>query len=148
MFRGHFTHSVDAKGRISLPARFRELIAANGDQRIVLAPDLFDPCLHLYPIRAWEAFEAKVMELPRLAKHAVRFRRLYVSAAVECELDGSGRVLIPQELRTRARLDKDAVWAGMGPTLELWSKAEWNRTLELSEAEVEELRSAMEEVKL
>src|SRR5688572_11705151 len=148
MFRGHFTHSVDAKGRISLPARFRELVAANGDARIVLAPDLFDPCLHLYPVRAWEAFEAKVMELPRLAKHAVRFRRLYVSAAVECELDASGRVLIPQELRTRARLDKDAVWAGMGQTLELWSKEEWDRALVMSDAEVEELRSAMEQVKL
>jgi MraZ protein len=148
MFRGHFTHSVDAKGRISLPARFRELVVANGDARIVLAPDLFDPCLHLYPVRAWEAFEAKVMELPRLAKQAVRFRRLYVSAAVECELDGSGRVLVPQELRARARLGKDAVWAGMGPTLELWSKEEWDRALVVSEAEVEELRAAMELVKL
>ncbi|HEY3498602.1 MAG TPA: division/cell wall cluster transcriptional repressor MraZ [Polyangiaceae bacterium] len=148
MFRGHFTHSVDAKGRISLPARFRELVAANGDARIVLAPDLFDPCLHLYPVRAWEAFEAKVMELPRLAKHAVRFRRLYVSAAVECELDASGRVLIPQELRARARLDKEAVWAGMGQTLELWSKEEWDRALVVSESEVEELRAAMEQVKL
>jgi MraZ protein len=148
MFRGHFTHSVDAKGRISLPARFRELVAANGDARIVLAPDPFDACLHLYPVRAWEAFEAKVMELPRLAKNAVRFRRLYVSAAVECELDGSGRVLIPQELRAHAKLDKDAVWAGMGQTLELWSKEEWDRALTLSEADVEELRSAMEQVKL
>jgi MraZ protein len=88
------------------------------------------------------------MELPRLAKHAVRFRRLYVSAAVECELDGSGRVLIPQELRSRAKLDKDAVWAGMGQTLELWSKEQWDRALVMSEAEVEELRSAMEQVKL
>jgi MraZ protein len=148
MFRGHFMHSVDAKGRISLPARFRELIAANGDQRIVLAPDVFDPCLHLYPVRAWESLEQKVMELPSLARSSVRFRRLYVSAAVECELDASGRVLIPPTLRERARLDKDAVWAGMGQLLELWSKAEWDRALAMTPEEANELRSALEQVKL
>jgi MraZ protein len=148
MFRGHFMHSVDAKGRISLPVRFRELVAAGGDPRIVLAPDVFDPCLHLYPIRAWEAFEQKVMELPSLAKNSVRFRRLYVSAAVECELDGSGRVLIPPPLRERARLDKDAVWAGMGPILELWSKGEWDRALAMTPDEAAELRAALEQVKL
>jgi MraZ protein len=147
MFRGHFMHSVDAKGRISLPARFRELVAANGDPRIVLAPDIFDPCLHLYPVRAWEAFEEKVMALPSLAKNSVRFRR-YVSAAAECELDGSGRVLIPPSLRERARLDKDAVWAGMGPILELWSKAEWDRALAMTPDEANELRAALEQVKL
>jgi MraZ protein len=151
MFRGHFMHSVDAKGRISLPVRFRELIAAAGDLRIVLAPDIFDPCLHLYPVRAWEAFEQKVMELPSLAKSSVRFRRLYVSAAVECELDGSGRVLIPPSLRERARLDKDdkdAVWAGMGPILELWAKTEWDRALAMTPEEAIELRSALEQVRL
>lgn len=148
MFRGHFMHSVDAKGRISLPARFRELIASSGDQRIVLAPDLFDPCLHLYPMRSWEALEQKVAELPSLARMTVRFRRLYVSAAVECELDGSGRVLIPPSLRERVRLDKDAVWAGMGSMLELWSKAEWDRTLEMTPEEASELRAALEQVKL
>ena len=148
MFRGHFMHSVDAKGRISLPARFRELVAAGGDQRIVLAPDVFDPCLHLYPLRAWETLEQRVMEMPSLGRSSVRFRRLYVSAAVECELDGSGRVLIPPHLRERAKLDKDAVWAGMGQMLELWSKSEWERALAMTPDEAVELRSALEQVKL
>lgn len=148
MFRGHFMHSVDAKGRISLPARFRELIAAGGDQRIVLAPDVFDPCLHLYPIRAWEVLEQRVMELPSLNRSSVRFRRLYVSAAVECELDASGRVLIPPHLRERAKLDKDAVWAGMGQLLELWSKSEWDRALEMTAEEASELRTTLDQVRL
>lgn len=148
MFRGHFMHSVDAKGRISLPARFRDLMSGSGDARTVLAPAPFDPCLHLYPLRAWEAFEAKVTELPSLGRHAVRFRRLYVSAAVECELDASGRVLVPPHLREHSRLDKDAVWAGMGPFLELWSKAQWDRALTMSADEVEELRAAMEGLRL
>jgi MraZ protein len=148
MFRGHFMHSVDAKGRISLPARFRELVSGAGDARIVLAPDPFDACLHLYPLRSWEAFEARVTALPSLGRHAVRFRRVYVSAAVECELDGSGRVLVPPHLREKAKLDKDAVWAGMGQRLELWSKSEWERALTMSDVEREELRAAMEGVEL
>ncbi len=149
MFRGQFTHSVDAKGRISLPARFREVLMSAGDPRVVLTPSPFDPCLHVYPMRAWEEFEQRVHELPSLERHAVRFRRLYVSAAVECELDGSGRLLVPPHLRERAGLDgKDAVWAGMGRTLELWSKSNWTRALEMTPEESDEFRKAMEQIRL
>jgi MraZ protein len=148
MFRGQFTHSVDAKGRISLPVRFRDQLTGASDPRIVVTPAIFDACLHVYPIRAWEEFEAKVNELPSLDRHAVRFRRLYVSAAVECELDGAGRLLVPQELRTHAKLDKDALWAGMGPKLELWSKPEWDRAIAMTPEEAEALRTAMEQVRL
>ena len=148
MFRGQFTHSVDAKGRISLPVRFRDQLTGASDPRIVVTPAIFDACLHVYPLKAWEEFEAKVNELPSLDRHAVRFRRLYVSAAVECELDGAGRLLVPQELRTHAKLDKDALWAGMGPKLELWSKPEWDRAIAMTPDEAEALRSAMEQVRL
>ena len=68
MFRGQFTHSVDSKGRISLPARFRDVLVCAGDTRFVLTPALFDPCLHLYPMRAWEEFEEKVSALPNLER--------------------------------------------------------------------------------
>ena len=79
MFRGQFVHSVDAKGRISLPARFRDVLLADKDARFVLTPALFDPCLHLYPMRAWEEFEQKVSELPSLDPNAVRVE-LYANA--------------------------------------------------------------------
>lgn len=148
MFRGQFTHSVDAKGRISLPVRFRDQLTGASDPRIVVTPAIFDACLHVYPIKAWEEFEAKVNELPSLDRHAVRFRRLYVSAAVECELDGAGRLLVPQELRAHAKLEKDALWAGMGPKLELWSKPEWDRAIAMTPEEAEALRTAMEQVRL
>ena len=148
MFRGQFTHSVDAKGRISLPVRFRDQLTGASDPRIVVTPAIFDACLHVYPIKAWEEFEAKVNELPSLDRHAVKFRRLYVSAAVECELDGAGRLLVPQELRTHAKLDKDALWAGMGPKLELWAKPEWDRAIAMTPEEAEALRTAMEQVRL
>jgi transcriptional regulator MraZ len=149
MFRGQFTHAVDAKGRISLPARFRDVLLADGDARFVLTPALFDPCLHLYPMRAWEEFEQKVSELPSLDPNAVRFRRMYVSAAVECELDKAGRVLVPPHLRERAELDKsEAVWAGMGRILELWSRARWDAALTLSPSEMDSFRLAMEQIKI
>lgn len=150
MFRGQFTHSVDAKGRISLPARFRELLLATGDPRFVLTPAPFDPCLHLYPMRAWEEFERRVSELPRLDPNIVRFRRMYVSAAVECELDKAGRVLVPPALRARAHLEKEqeAVWAGMGELLELWAKDHLDGALTMTADQEAALRAAMEQIKL
>ena len=148
MFRGQFSHSVDAKGRVSLPARFRDVLLADGDARFVLTPAVFDPCLHLYPMKAWEEFERKVSELPSLDATAIRFRRLYVSAAVECELDGSGRVLVPPHLRERIKLEKDALWAGMGRTLELWAKASWDAALTMTSDEAASFRAALEQLKI
>ncbi len=144
MFRGQFQHSVDAKGRISLPARFREaVVGSDGDRPFVLTPALFDPCLHLYPLRAWEEFEAKIAELPSMDPHIVRFRRLYVSAAVECELDKAGRVLVPNHLREKACLDKDVLWAGMGHHLELWAKERWDQALLVSPEEEASFKQAV-----
>lgn len=132
-----------------MPARFRDVLLADGDARFVLAPALFDPCLHLYPMRAWEEFEQKVSELPSLDPNAVRFRRMYVSAAVECELDKAGRVLIPPHLREKAELDKsEALWAGMGRILELWSRARWDAALNVSPSEMDSFRAAMEQIKI
>jgi MraZ protein len=149
MFRGQFVHSVDAKGRISLPARFRDVLLADKDARFVLTPALFDPCLHLYPMAAWEEFEQKVAGLPSLDPNAVRFRRMYVSAAVECELDKAGRVLVPPHLRERAELDKsEALWAGMGRILELWSRSRWDAALTMSPGEMDSFRLAMEQIKI
>ena len=148
MFRGHFEHAIDDKGRTSLPSRFRDVLAGSTDIRLVVTPALGDPCLDVYPMRAWEELEQKLSLLNAFDPQVIEFRRFYVSAAVECELDGSGRVLVPPHLREKAKLDKDAVWAGMGQRLELWSKTEWERALTMSDVEREELRAAMEGVEL
>jgi MraZ protein len=149
MFRGQFLHTVDSKGRVSLPARFRDSLLADGEARLVLTPAPFDPCLHLYPLRAWEAFEQKIAELPSLDPNVVRFRRMYVSAAIECELDKTGRVLVPQELRERLHVEKDVLWAGMGRILELWSKTEWERALAMTpEQEADFKRAVMEQIRI
>jgi MraZ protein len=144
-----FADSFDAKGRTSLPARFRDSLDDKGESRFVLTNGLFDPCLHLYPLPAWEELEEKIVQLPSLDPHVVRFRRLYVSAACECELDKSGRVLIPNHLRERAALTKEVLWAGMGRHLELWSKAAWDAALEISPEEEAHFKQAvLEQIKI
>jgi len=149
MCRGQSQHSIDAKWRISLPARFRDTSGSSGDARFVLTAALFDPCLHLYPLRAWEQLEEKIAALPSMDPNVVRFRRLYVSAACECEADKHGRVLVPLHLREKAKLDKEALWAGMGRHLELWSTEEWQEALKLSPDDEANFKQAvLEQIKI
>jgi len=145
MFRGHFEHAIDAKGRTSLPSRFRDVLASTGDVRAVLTPSPFDPCLHLFPMKAWEEFETKIGALPQFDPNVIRLRRLYVSAAVECEIDKAGRVLVPNSLREHAMLQKDVLWAGMGQTVELWAREKWNEVQAMTTTERESFRRAVAE---
>src|SRR5690606_4407153 len=109
----------------------------------------FDPCLHVYPLKAWEQFEERVAELPSMDPNIVRFRRLYVSAAVECELDKAHRLLVPPLLRERASLDKEALWAGVGRFIELWSKPRFDETMEISAEEQEAFkRAVLEQIRI
>lgn len=146
MFRGQFTHSIDSKGRVSMPARFREIVMKNGDPRLVITPSPFDPCLHVHPMLEWEELEKKVAELPRMKDEAVWFRRVYVSAAIECEVDKAGRLLIPPDLRDKASLEKDVLWAGMGKNMELWSKPLWEKALELSQPQLAAYKATIQEL--
>ena len=145
MFRGQFLHAIDRKGRVSLPARFREALGADGPFRFILTPAPFEPCLHLHPLPAWEQLEQRISELPSLDPNVVRFRRVYVSAAIECELDRARRVLVPPHLREYARLDKEVCFAGMGRSVEVWSKELWDEALSMTEAQEAAFRQAVTE---
>jgi MraZ protein len=145
MFRGQFEHAIDAKGRTSLPARYRDVLAAANDLRLVVTPALFDPCLKVYPMKAWEELEDKISALPEFDPNAVFLRRRFLSAAVECELDKQGRILIPPNLRDYAALSKEVLWAGMGRTAELWSRERWAHGLEKSEADMAAFKAAIAE---
>ncbi|HSC85822.1 MAG TPA: division/cell wall cluster transcriptional repressor MraZ [Polyangiaceae bacterium] len=145
MFRGQFNHTVDAKGRVALPSRFRDECSPG----LIVTPALFDPCLHVFPLAAWEALEEKVAALPSLDPHVVRFRRLYISAACECEVDKAGRVLVPGHLRQHGRLERDVLCAGMGRHFELWSREEWDKALVLDPAEQASFqRAVLEQIKI
>jgi MraZ protein len=124
------------------------VLAAGNDMRLVLTRALFDRCLHLYPMRAWEELEAKIADMPQFEPNVVAFRRMYLSAAVECELDKQGRILVPPTLRDHAELSKDVIWAGMGRTAELWSKERWQAAQSMSEAELASFKTAMEQLRL
>ena len=121
MFRGQYEHTIDAKGRTSVPARFREVLAASGDGRLVLTTGL-DPCVVAYPMQEWLAFEERLSRLPQFDPSVQMLRRIYVSGAVECEVDKVGRILVPQMLRRHAGLGREVLWAGMGRHVELWSR--------------------------
>jgi MraZ protein len=144
MFRGHYEHAIDGKGRTSLPARFRHALP-EADARLVITPAVGDPCLDVYSMPAWEEIERKVAALPKLDRDIVVFRRLYVSAAVECEIDRNGRVLIPPRLRERAQLQKEVLWAGVGTKMELWALDRWEASQVLSDQALEAWRVAIAE---
>ncbi len=144
MFRGHFEHAIDDKGRTSLPARFRDVLAPTSELRLVMTPALGDPCLDVYPMKAWEALEAKLAQLNAFDPQVIDFRRFYVSAAVECELDKQGRILVPPGLREQAGLSKSVLWLGHGEKAELWSKQEWEALAKQKSAvDLRELRASM-----
>ena len=144
MFMGEYAHAIDDKGRTSLPARFRDVLASSGDVRLVVTPALGDPCLDVYPMRAWEELEAKLAGLNAFDPQVIEFRRFYVSAAAECELDKQGRILVPPSLRTHAELEKAVMWLGHGQKAELWSKERWaGLAREKTATELRDLRAAM-----
>lgn len=149
MFRGHFEHAIDDKGRTSLPARFRDVLAGpadapSADLRLILTPALGDPCLDVYPVRAWEELEQKLAGLNAFDAEVIEFRRFYVSAAVECELDKQGRILVPPSLRAHAGMEKSVLWAGHGQKAELWALEQWEQLSKKKSADdLKALRAAM-----
>ena len=147
MWQGQYEHAIDAKGRTSVPARFRDAIAGPHEGGFVITSGL-DPCLVAYPLEEWRAFEEKLSKLPRFDPHVVKLRRIYVSAAVETQIDSQGRVLVPPTLRAYASLEKDVVWAGMGRYAELWSKERWMRATETTEDERRALAGKLAELGL
>ncbi len=120
--------TVDAKGRVSIPARFREHLSATyGDQVILITKD---GCIFVYPVQEWKRkFSEKLEELSTASKEVRRtLRRLY-GRAESCEFDRQGRILLPAELRAKTSIEKDAVVAGIENRLEIWDKAKWNEEM-------------------
>lgn len=125
MFRGVNTLSLDNKGRLAIPARYRDTLTRHCNGQMVVTVDP-DHCLLLYPLPDWEEIERKLVKLPSFNKQARRLQRLFIGHATECELDGAGRILLPPPLREFAGLEKDAVLIGQGNKFEIWNDAAWN----------------------
>lgn len=127
LFRGVSTVNLDAKGRMAMPVRFRDVLSDVSEGRVVVTIDMEEPCLLLYPLPFWEEIQAQLEALPNVNPAARRIQRLLIGHATDAELDGSGRVLLPPMLRDYASLDKKLVLLGQGRKLEIWSEEVWTQ---------------------
>ena len=126
MFRGVSEISLDAKGRMAMPARYRDLLTEKYDGRLVATVDFSGKCLLLYPIDGWEVIQQKLESLSSFDEASRRAQRMLIGHAHDLEMDGSGRILLPQILRARAQLDKQLALVGQGMKFEIWSKENWD----------------------
>ena len=122
MLMGEYSHSLDTKGRLIMPAKLRQDI---GD-KFILTKGL-DGCLFAFSQTEWNNFEEKLKSLPLSDKNARNFVRFFLSGATECEIDKQGRFLIPNNLRIAANLEKDAIIIGVGTRIEIWNKETWEK---------------------
>ncbi|HUA26323.1 MAG TPA: division/cell wall cluster transcriptional repressor MraZ [Steroidobacteraceae bacterium] len=130
MFRGATKVTLDEKGRMVMPTRYREQLVERAQGRVVVTVDSRDRCLLIYPLPEWDLIEAKLMSLPTLNEEARRLTRLMIGHAVDFELDGHGRILLPPELREFAGLQRQGMLIGQGRKFELWSESSWAERLE------------------
>jgi len=144
VFRGRFEHIVDSKGRVSIPAKFRELLAEKYDDRLILTN--FDRCLVAYPYEEWRVLEERVSSLSMVKKEVKAFQRFFISGATECPIDKLGRILVPPTLRDYAQLGRNVIFAGMLRKFEIWSKERWLEEIKRSEVDFEWMGEALSEL--
>lgn len=141
MFMGEYNHTVDTKGRLIIPSKFRETL---GEEFVVTKG--LDGCLFVYDNHEWKSFEEKLKSLPLTNKDARQFVRFFLAGAAMVEVDKQGRILIPSGLREFAGLEKDAVLIGVASRVEIWSKDRWENAA--SYEDMEEIAEHMAELGL
>ncbi len=124
MFRGSSSHTIDAKGRIIIPTRFRDVIKASGESALMLSR--MDGCLFAYTLDEWRAIEGRILSMSEQSESMRRFRRVFIGGAFECAMDKQGRVLVPPSLRRYADLEKEIVLVGVLNRFEIWSEDRWD----------------------
>jgi MraZ protein len=150
MFKGRYDHAVDGKGRTSLPARFREVLGSLQDDRLVLTAAFDEEFPHIvaYPHSEWRKFEEKLAQKPSFDPNVIVLKRLYVSNAVECQIDGHGRILVPPFLREQAGIAREATWLGMVTTVEIWQPERWARAYEQARDRIRDVRPGLADLDL
>lgn len=141
MFMGEYNHTIDTKGRLIIPSKFREAL---GDEFVVTKG--LDGCLFVYDNAEWQSFEAKLKALPLTNKDARQFVRFFLAGAAGVEVDKQGRILLPITLREFAGLDKEVVLVGVASRVEIWSREKWEAASEYED--MEEIAEHMAELGL
>ncbi len=141
MFIGEYQHTIDNKGRISVPAKFREELG----ERFIVTKGL-DTCLFIYSMEEWKVMEDKLKALPLTNKDARAFVRFFFAGASECELDNQGRIRIPNNLREHAALEKETVMIGVATRIEIWSLEQWEKYNDDANLGYDEIASKMAEL--
>ncbi len=123
-FRGRSEHSLDGKGRINIPVRFRDVLLREYDDRLLVTPP-WQKCLRIYPLQEWEKKEQALLGLERQQPHVAKMVRYLIGGSVECQSDKNGRILLPVHLRNQLNLDKEIIINGMLTFFEVWSQETW-----------------------
>jgi len=142
MFRGRYEHTIDGKGRIAIPARFREVLEEEYGGQPLIVTNL-ENCLVAYPLPEWVRFEERAVEIPTTDPKAQLWLRFFMAAAVECPLDRQGRILIPNNLREHGGLERVAMLSSMGRRFEIWSKDRLQQELARAQSQPDEYMAAL-----
>ncbi|MGV8073914.1 MAG: division/cell wall cluster transcriptional repressor MraZ [Syntrophobacteraceae bacterium] len=140
-FRGQSIHRLDAKGRLRIPTRFREVLQNHYTDALIVT--LMGECLVAYPPEIWDKIEAKALEFSQVQPQQRAFIRYFISSAVTSEFDNQGRILIPPMLREKANLDQEILLAGMLTSFEIWDKGAWTKHLELNKDQYDQMMETM-----
>lgn len=141
MFIGEYDHNLDEKGRLSIPAKFRRQLAAG----VVITRGL-DQCLFLYPLEEWQIIAGKIANLPLHQKKSRAFARLMLAGAWDAELDGQGRVMVPDYLRKYAGINKHVIVTGLYNRVEIWDEARWQTYKQATEQESDNIAESIAEL--
>jgi MraZ protein len=125
MFRGRFEHAIDDKGRLSIPAKYREILKRRRERELVLVDLLFHAYIAAYPIKTWEQIEQNLLSKGNSDKQFWEYARLISAGAVESTIDSQGRILIPPQFREKAELRRDVVIVGVLDKIEIWNRERW-----------------------
>lgn len=127
MFRGTFEHCIDEKGRVSIPVRFREILQSSGDSRVVITSFRIkgEPCLDVYPYKAWTELEERLQQKPQFDLKVLNFQNYYCAAAQDCEIDRQGRILLPSILRDHAQLKSNVRFTSAFSKFRMWNPESW-----------------------
>ena len=143
MFQGKFEHTLDDKGRLAVPSPFRRKLGGEDVEGLALVVTISDQCLAAYPMLEWDAKLAIIAKLNQLDPKVMAFKRIFIGCAQECPIDKAGRILIPQDLRRDARIERDCVIMGQLEKLEIWSAERWQSSFNQLADSVVDIYSSM-----